>query len=166
MTRTALRTDRRRGRDPSASAAVIDSFSRRYAFLSNFYPSPIVYEGICYPTAEHAFQAAKALNPDARMVVAQQRTARAAKRAGRRLPLRPGWDSARLGVMLDVLRLKFAPNSPLADQLLRTGDAELIEGNTWGDRFWGVVDGEGSNHLGRTLMQVRAELHEFFAATA
>lgn len=32
------------------------------------------------------------------------------------------------------------------------------EGNTWGDKFWGVCDGEGENHLGKLLMEVRAEL--------
>ena len=43
-------------------------------------------------------------------------------------------------------------------RLLDTGDRELIEGNTWGDRFWGVCRGEGENKLGRILMRVRDEL--------
>jgi predicted NAD-dependent protein-ADP-ribosyltransferase YbiA (DUF1768 family) len=34
----------------------------------------------------------------------------------------------------------------------------LIEGNTWGDKFWGQVKGEGANYLGRLLMKVREEL--------
>jgi predicted NAD-dependent protein-ADP-ribosyltransferase YbiA (DUF1768 family) len=32
------------------------------------------------------------------------------------------------------------------------------EGNTWNDRFWGVCRGSGLNHLGRILMEVRAEV--------
>lgn len=41
---------------------------------------------------------------------------------------------------------------------LATGDAILIEGNTWGDRFWGVCEGFGQNHLGHVLMRVRVQL--------
>lgn len=44
--------------------------------------------------------------------------------------------------------------------LIATGDAILREGNHWGDRFWGVDarTGEGENHLGRLLMELRAEI--------
>jgi hypothetical protein len=42
--------------------------------------------------------------------------------------------------------------------LLLTGDEELIEGNFWGDVFWGVCNGVGKNHLGKILMEVRSEL--------
>jgi predicted NAD-dependent protein-ADP-ribosyltransferase YbiA (DUF1768 family) len=44
--------------------------------------------------------------------------------------------------------------------LLNTGHRDLFEANTWGDRFWGTVDGEGSNHLGRLLMKIRKEIRE------
>ena len=60
--------------------------------------------------------------------------------------------------MLRFLRDKFKPGSELAGKLLNTGDAELVEGNHWGDRYWGVCDGEGQNKLGKLLMQVRGEL--------
>jgi predicted NAD-dependent protein-ADP-ribosyltransferase YbiA (DUF1768 family) len=46
----------------------------------------------------------------------------------------------------------------MREMLLLTGDCELVEGNTWGDKFWGVCDGEGENHLGKLLMKIRAEL--------
>ena len=44
-----------------------------------------------------------------------------------------------------------------------TGDAELIEGNTWHDNYWGVCscskcNGRGKNRLGKLLMKVREEL--------
>jgi len=39
--------------------------------------------------------------------------------------------------------------------LLQTGDEELIEGNKWGDRFWGVCKGKGKNNLGKILMKIR-----------
>ena len=46
----------------------------------------------------------------------------------------------------------------LALALKYTGDAELIEGNNWGDTFWGVCNGVGENHLGKLLMARRAQL--------
>jgi hypothetical protein len=57
-----------------------------------------------------------------------------------------------------VLRAKFAPGTELAGKLLDTGGAHLEEGNTWGDTFWGTVNGAGDNYLGLCLMKVREEL--------
>lgn len=34
----------------------------------------------------------------------------------------------------------------------------LIEGNNHGDRYWGVVNGEGQNKFGLLLMQIRSEI--------
>jgi len=59
--------------------------------------------------------------------------------------------------MTDLVRQKFS-NPQLAKQLLDTKDFELIEGNTWGDTFWGVCSGKGQNNLGKILMQIRNEL--------
>lgn len=59
--------------------------------------------------------------------------------------------------MRDLLDLKFA-DPALAALLLATGDADLVEGNDWGDRFWGVCDGAGANMLGRLLMELRTRL--------
>ena len=33
---------------------------------------------------------------------------------------------------------------------------ELVEGNYWGDTFWGICNGEGTNWLGILLMAERA----------
>ncbi len=45
--------------------------------------------------------------------------------------------------------------------LLATGSAELIEGNDWGDDYWGRATPQGKNHLGVVLMQVREELRDW-----
>ncbi len=74
--------------------------------------------------------------------------------------LRAEWESMKLDVMEACVRDKFTRNADLRRRLLETGDAELVEGNTWGDRFWGVCDGEGENHLGRVLIKVRGELRK------
>ena len=74
--------------------------------------------------------------------------------------LRSDWEDVKLGTMLEVCRAKFTQNPQLAKRLLATGDEELVEGNNWGDTFWGKVDGKGQNHLGRILMQIRDALKE------
>lgn len=143
----------------------IDNFhDKRYEFLSNFSDSPIEYEGIRYPTVEHAFQAAKSLSPADRRRIASLPYPRLAKKEGRRVKLRPNWDQLKDGIMLQLLRLKFAPGSVLAEKLLATGDAELIEGNTWHDNHFGNCvcpkhrGIPGENVLGKSLMQIRQEL--------
>jgi len=126
-------------------------------FLSNFYPAVIIYDGITYPTVEHAYQASKTLNMSVRRDISQLPTPGGAKRAGRRLILRPGWDDMKIGVMDIILHRKFEiPH--LRQSLLDTGNAYLIEGNTWGDTYWGVCNERGQNHLGKLLMKIRAEL--------
>ena len=134
----------------------IERFAGQYRFLSNFYLCNVMLDGVSYPSTENAYQAAKTLDHELRKQF-QSCTASAAKKGGRYLPLRKDWESAKLGVMLDLLRKKFARGA-IRDQLLATGDVELIEGNTWGDTYWGVCGGVGENMLGKLLMQVRAEL--------
>jgi ribA/ribD-fused uncharacterized protein len=80
------------------------------------------------------------------------------KKLGKRVELRPDWEDVKIDIMRQVLKSKFTQNPELKAQLIATGDAELIEGNNWNDRFWGVCRGKGQNHLGKLLMEVRAEL--------
>lgn len=138
--------------------SAITRFSGNFAFLSNFARSDIRMQGKIYPTVEHAFQAAKTLDPESRERIRLAASPADAKRLGRRVRMRSDWNTLRLTVMRECLRMKFRPGSRYAEMLLATGDAELIEGNTWGDRFWGVCDATGENHLGRMLMEMRREL--------
>ena len=140
---------------------MISSFQGPHRFLSNFWPSPVVYGGAEYATVEHAYQAAKTLVPAEREIVRTAPTAASAKRRGRGLRLRHDWEAVKLRVMEECVRLKFA-DPELRAMLLATGDEELVEGNAWGDDFWGCVQRggtwRGGNHLGKILMRVRGEL--------
>lgn len=129
-------------------------FSGEYAFLSNFYPAQIRYGGIFFPTAEHAFQSMKTLSMKERLEIAKLPTPGQAKRAGKKVTLRKDWEKIKLRIMKEILLVKFS-NIELAEQLIATGDQILIEGNTWGDRYWGVCNGQGQNNLGKLLMRVR-----------
>lgn len=135
------------------------SFQGPHRFLSNFWPAPVRYGGIMFPTSEHAYQAAKSDDVNEAVRVSLLKSPGDAKRVGRTLVVRKDWEQVKRQVMLDVLRLKF--NLPdLRRRLLATGDVQLVEGNTWGDRYWGVCNGVGENWLGRLLMQVREECRQ------
>ncbi len=145
---------------PNHPGHIIDSFHGYYRFLSNFYPSRIHFHGHYWATAEHAFQASKALDTIAHIKIRDAESPGVAKYLGRRVKLRPDWEEIKLDVMLEVLRAKFnrTYHPILVKQLLNTNPATLIEGNHWRDTYWGVCNGEGENHLGILLMQVRKEL--------
>lgn len=154
---------------------VIDTFDGPYRFLSNFYAHPVTiycvieHRWITYPTAEHAFNASKTNNPEEAAKVIAAPTPGEAKRIGRQVTLRNGWDErARYWAMETVLRHKFPEEGgPLVDRLIDTGFAKLIEGNTWHDTHWGVCrctkpwcigkrrGSTPSNVLGIMLMNLR-----------
>jgi N-glycosidase YbiA len=143
----------------------ISEFRGRFRFLSNFWLTPVWFEGRRYPSLEHAFQAAKTLDAEEREWIREASDPQTAKRRGgrsgergRRITLRLGWEEMKVDVMRELLAIKFVVGSDLAVRLLATGECELIEGNWWGDRFWGVCDGRGENWLGRLLMELRADL--------
>lgn len=136
------------------------AFRGQKFYLSNFYPCNVDYEGIMYPSSEHAYQASKVLDEKTRREVAQLIFPAAAKKVGQKLKLRPFWKEIKIGIMADIVRAKFTQNEDCKIRLLATGDEELIEYNTWQDRYWGVCDGQGENHLGRILMKVRDELRQ------
>lgn len=138
----------------------IEEFTGGYRFLSNFYPvdGGVLMNGIKYKTVEHAFQASKTVDSVQRKVIARFPKAGQAKRYGRtRVTLREDWESVKDRLMLELVRQKFK-NPELKKKLLDTGDAELIEGNDWGDTYWGKFAGVGQNKLGKILMKVRKEL--------
>lgn len=120
-----------------------------------------------YRSVEHAYQAAKTLDADARARIAATPSPTVAKRLGRQVDLRPSWHFHVHGmptpewVMLQLLRQKFATEPHRSALLASTGD--LVEHTTWHDRIWGVCDcprhqGQGQNALGRLLTRIREEL--------
>jgi ribA/ribD-fused uncharacterized protein len=140
----------------------ITQFVGAHRFLSNYYVYPLHYDGTVWQTAEHAFQAAKTENSVSKKEIRKASTAAQAKFLGRNVTLRADWNDVKRNVMLDILRHKFRRGGILAQQLLATDTALLIEGNTWHDTYWGAMRmGDkwiGDNWLGKILMHVRNEL--------
>ena len=137
----------------------IGEFQGQWRFLSNFWPCGIVYDGEAYSSVEHAYQAAKIplLQKELREEIKKTVSPGEAKKLSRQLPMREDWEVVKMDIMLCLLRQKFS-NEPLRSKLLATMPLELVEGNWWGDIFWGVYQGRGLNNLGKLLMQIRNEL--------
>ncbi|RXZ61565.1 NADAR family protein [Candidatus Borkfalkia ceftriaxoniphila] len=130
----------------------IKEFRGKYFFLSNFYNTKIEYFDMVFENNEAAFQSMKC--PE-RMEEFTKLSAAEAKRLGRRVPLCDDWEESKETIMYEICLAKFTQHKDLGDQLLATGDAELIEGNTWYDTEWGVCNGIGKNKLGKILMRIR-----------
>lgn len=131
----------------------MDQFQGLFRFLSNFWVS-----GSGHSVEPH-YQASKTTDRELRQQILSA-TPGEAKKLGKKLKIDvPDWETSRVGVMEFLLEEKFV-EEPLRTWLRFTGDAELVEGNKWGDRFWGVdlATGEGENTLGRLLMGIREKI--------
>lgn len=142
---------------------IINNFSGNFRFLSNFYPAEVEYEGILFPTSEHAYQAAKTLIYTERLAISKLDTPGEAKKAGRRLnKVRDDWEAIKYDEMVNILRIKFYDRI-LMQRLLATINHVLVEGNHWHDNIWGDCqcpkcrNKRGLNLLGKALMQIRDE---------
>ena len=141
----------------------IDSFTGAYRFLSNFYDFPFTdARGRVWPTVEHYYQAHKTTISKEFRSIRQAKTPGEAKRLGSQCELRDGWNTRKIALMRKALRYKFWQNTPLRVKLIETYPRELIEGNTWGDTYWGVCKGVGENMLGFLLTQLRDEYKRMY----
>ncbi|HUY49631.1 MAG TPA: GTP cyclohydrolase II RibA [Streptosporangiaceae bacterium] len=133
---------------------LIDRFTGPWEFLSNYYPAAVRLDGAWYPAVENAYQAAKTRDPEVRERIAAADPDEA-KRLGRLSLDQPGWEEMKVAVMRGLAEQKFR-DERMRRLLLSTGTAELVEGNDWGDDFWGMCGGRGQNFMGLILMAVRA----------
>ena len=136
---------------------MIFNFRGSNKFLSNFFisRSQITINGFTFNNAESAFQSFKCLD---RQHEFQNLSPKQFKSLGRKVKLRDDWELMKDEIMYNILCCKFKDNHSLRQALLDTKDVHLIEGNNWGDTYWGVCKGVGCNKLGEILMQIREEI--------
>ncbi|THU94582.1 DUF1768-domain-containing protein [Dendrothele bispora CBS 962.96] len=133
-----------------------------YGF-TNFSPHPVIYKGKRYPTSEHLFQSFKFQDHKPGLAehirTCSERPSVAFSEARRFQPeVRPDWKDVNIEKMDITLSHKFRQHPDLLQELLDTGDAELIEDSDK-DAFWGIgADRQGRNELGKALERLRAEL--------
>ena len=137
---------------------------RRHATVfhvfENEFPTPTQYEGDTYPSAFHAFQAARYAKELRAPLHAEPGGGRSlsvheARAYGARtdLPILPDFLARREEIMRAILRAKFQANAKLLAALLRTGTRPLVYDAmcpTWGKA--------GQNAHGVLLAAVRDEL--------
>lgn len=131
-------------------------FQREHRWLSNFWPCLVVFNDLTFHCVECAYVAAKTLDKDLQKRISLM-SAGEAKKFGRTLQIRSDWEDIKYDLMWHFVRQKFS-DEDLAAKLKATGEANIVEGNYWGDTYWGVCKGKGQNNLGKIIMAVRAEL--------
>jgi len=134
----------------------------RYYEFTNFSPHRIFYNEKSYPTIEHLFQSFKFSHKPGlaeHIRTCDPRPSKAFSEARRFQPeVRSDWNRVNIQMMDTALRLKFDQHQDLKDELLSTGDADLVE-NSDKDAFWGIgSDGKGRNELGKALERLRTRL--------
>lgn len=165
MTKTP-QTARKRPVELNAASQEIRFYranEKPYGAFSNLYKRPVEFEGITYPTSEHAYQAGKALKPTVRQWILSAPTPALAAMAAHGLyvwDIVPNWAQIKFDRMRAVLRAKFDQHTDLRELLLSTDGARLVEAGTVNNavnRLWGEVNGKGENTLGVMLMELRTE---------
>ncbi|MCA0357494.1 MAG: NADAR family protein [Proteobacteria bacterium] len=138
-----------------------------YGAFSNLYRREIEFEGDVYRTSEHAYQAGKARKPEVKAWLMAAPSPALLAMAAHGLyywDVAPGWSKTKFDRMRRILRAKFTQHADLAELLLSTGQARLVESATEDNavnRLWGEVNGVGQNMLGVMLMELREQLrHE------
>ncbi len=154
-----------------AEIAFYRASEKPYGAFSNLFKRPVLFEGRQYPTAEHAYQAAKPRKDAVREWILSAPSPSLVAMAAHGLytwDIVPNWAAIKFDRMRSVLRAKFIQHEDLRALLLETGDARLVEvgrTNNGVNRVWGEVNGKGHNMLGVLLMEIRAELQEARSAS-
>ena len=151
---------------------IIGGFFAQYRFLSNFHECPVLWDGLIWPSSEHAYMASKCEDVyysgfnkyptynEMNYEYICKMSCSEVKHWGQTVKLRDDWEEIKLDMMFEICESKFVNNKDLKQKLLDTGDKELIEYNSWGDQFWGydVDKQKGRNELGKILMKIRGML--------
>lgn len=156
-----------------------------YGIFSNFYRTPLTFNGELYQTSEAAYQAQKfihapdvmrqiqaAAKPREALEIGQNRTNN--MRADWELFIDPVVNKVYPGIevgpntiekvkdlaMFDVLCHKAFCNKEFRDTLTSTDNTEICE-LSGDDEYWGIGNsGKGVNRLGKVLMLLRTELNK------
>jgi len=136
---------------------MIREFQGEYRWLSNFAPVKIILDGIEYASVEHAYMSAKSDDKTWKAFCANTyNTAGQVKKASKDIQLIDDWNVIKLDVMRECIKQKFN-QEPYKSNLMNTDYQYIQEGNTWGDKFWGIClkTNEGENRLGILIMSIR-----------
>ena len=143
------------------------TFFHEYIYLSNFFPCALTIDGVKFPSAEHAFQYARANQlgcPEIATQILRAKDSREAERLGSLLTSISEWKVNRRKVMKRVIYEKCRQNQDLKRNLIQTGIKPLFEATV--DPYWScqatlaskqLENGNyrGENQIGKILEEVR-----------
>ncbi|HWQ66459.1 MAG TPA: NADAR family protein [Methanospirillum sp.] len=132
--------------------------NKPYGSFTNYSHHGFELEGQYWPTVEHYYQAQKVLGSDLYEQVRLAESPAQAKRIAHsdKNLKRNDWPEVKVEIMRRAVMKKFETHKDLMEELLGTGEEELVEGSKT-DLFWGCgSDGTGQNRLGKILMEIRA----------
>lgn len=136
-------------------------YETEYYFFSNFSAHAVEYNGVLYPTAEHAYQGAKFEDESIREEIRQAKSPLEAKHIANKKykkQRRKDWQTVKTDIMYQVLKGKLNQHTEVKEGLIRTGSAPIIE-NSPIDAFWGWgANKTGQNEMGKIWMKLRDEL--------
>lgn len=142
--------------------------------LSNFFPCTLIWKGAEYPSAEHIYQAEKAVmnnRPDIAAEIVGTETALEAKKVGKKVYTKDNWEVENQQLMYKVLENKVNQLKVVRDTLLSKKDEMIVEAVPY-DYLWGSgltktatrntdpSKWPGKNMLGQMWMSIREELEQ------
>ena len=146
----------------NSSQRTISFFIGQHQALDNFAAFSVEWNGILWPTLEHAYQAAKFEDNSIIQRIQKARSPYEAKSIVREKELAskvsPDWNSRKVATMKALMQCKVSQHSLIKEILLGTQKARLVENSPF-DSFWGIgPDGDGKNMIGLLWMEIRDEL--------
>ena len=127
-------------------------FTGPYKCLDNSYISPIIVEGISYPSVVHAFRAAKTSDRDLKLKISKSSNLADVERLLQDAWIRPNWNDVKYATLHQLVKLKFDSHKDLAKILISTGTKQLGRTGRSRNHLW------SQGKLGQILMKVRGEI--------
>lgn len=139
----------------SFDADAILEFVGEFFFMSALCKSPILYDGLEYPTLIAYFHAMKTKDNEKRKEFAQA-DSQDHRAILKTFTVREDWDQIKDKVMEHGLKLKFS-NEEFRQKLCKTHPRKLVCGNRSGEKYWGydLSQNSGQNKMGELLMGLR-----------
>eukprot|EP00347_Sterkiella_histriomuscorum_P005853 403355024 len=141
----------------------IEGFSGYFEFMRPDFPAQVYFEGEMYSTAAHAYNAAKIPDKQLRRRIQKAPTLQEMYNVARTIVEPEGWSNKKLKIMEKIQRDKFRRSRDLRERLAATQNREIINHLT--DKndenlFWGMVNKQGQNNLGKILERVRQSVYD------
>jgi N-glycosidase YbiA len=144
----------------NSNSEMIGFYEGPYYMFSNFSSFAVNWKGKLWMTSEHAYQAAKFLDPILQEKIWNTRSAYDSKILARSFDdkKREDWQEINLEIMEEIVRAKLEQHPYIQKKLIESGSKLLVETSP-NDDFWGWgPNKDGQNHLGKIWMKLRDEM--------